>query len=347
MSKKTNNKIKLPSVFAFERKISPSDALLFHGNWDERDQHSSWQSLCIREKAVRGTVANKLKNSDTSDPTKLDAKIENPNLQKIDFASLPPESNTLKISFTLRFLSGIENPCACNDTEYLAQLKASLKNYSEIDTFNTLSKRYATNIANGRFLWRNRLCANNIEVRVTTQENIDFKFKSQDFDLNYFKHDNDELNQLANEISAGFLGKKFSLLTINAFVHLGNGQEIFPSQELVLDDTSSKKGKKSKYLYQVNNIAAMHSQKIGNAIRTIDDWYSHEMEYGPIPVDPYGAVTSIAKALRQPNSKNDFYNLLDQWVNKNDLDINQQHFVIANLIRGGVFSEKSDKKESE
>lgn len=56
------------------------------------------------------------------------------------------------------------------------------------------------------------------------------------------------------------------LLNVEAQVLLGAGQEIFPSQELVLDSNSSK----SRLLYQVDNVAGMHSQKIGNAIRTID-----------------------------------------------------------------------------
>jgi len=125
---------------------------------------------------------------------------------------------------------------------------------------------------------------------------------------------------------------------------MGAGQEVFPSQELILDRSS---GKKSKTLYHVNGVAAMHSQKIGNAIRTIDTWYPEYSDgsasVGPIAVEPYGSVTSMGKAFRQPKQKQDFYNLLDRWVLKDhEPDEGNQHFVIANLVRGGVFGE-SDK----
>ena len=36
----------------------------------------------------------------------------------------------------------------------------------------------------------------------------------------------------------------------------------------------------------------------------------------------------------------DFYTLLDRWVLEDkEPDVNQQHYVMANLIRGGVFGE--------
>jgi len=91
----------------------------------------------------------------------------------------------------------------------------------------------------------------------------------------------------------------------------------------------------------------MHSQKIGNAIRTVDTWYPDEDGEGssqgqmpPIAVEPYGSVTSQGKAYRQPKPKMDFYSLLDAWVLKDQVpDVAQQHYVIANLVRGGVFGE--------
>lgn len=99
-------------------------------------------------------------------------------------------------------------------------------------------------------------------------------------------------------------------------------------------------------LYQVNEIAALHSQKVGNALRTIDTWYpdATELGLGPIAVEPYGSVTSRGKAYRQPKVKMDFYTLLDNWVVKGKApeEVEQQHYVMATLIRGGVFGEKGE-----
>src|SRR5690606_38481769 len=98
--------------------------------------------------------------------------------------------------------------------------------------------------------------------------------------------------------------------------------------------------KKSKTLYDVGGVAAIHSQKIGNALRTIDTWYPEAADNGPIAVEPYGSVTTQGKAYRQPKEKQDFYNLLDGWVIKDKVPaLEQQHFVIATLVRGGVFGE--------
>jgi len=87
----------------------------------------------------------------------------------------------------------------------------------------------------------------------------------------------------------------------------------------------------------------MHSQKIGNALRTIDTWYldAERADLGPIAVEPYGSVTSQGKAYRQPKERADFYTLLDRWVLANQPpEAGNRHYVMATLIRGGVFGEK-------
>jgi len=40
----------------------------------------------------------------------------------------------------------------------------------------------------------------------------------------------------------------------------------------------------------------MHSQKIGNALRTIDTWYEKSKESGPIAIEAYGSVTPQGEA---------------------------------------------------
>ena len=83
------------------------------------------------------------------------------------------------------------------------------------------------------------------------------------------------------------------------------------------------------------------SQKIGNAIRTIDTWYPDfgtEAGVGPIPVDPYGAITTMGKAFRSPQGKKDFYTLFDKFASGESLEcVEDEHFVMAVMIRGGVF----------
>lgn len=344
MAKKTSTDLKTASVLAFERKLDPSDALFQAGRWEGRDDSGKWPTVAIRAKSVRGTISNRLKTKD-QDPAKLDALIENPNLQTVDVATLPNDADTLRVRFTLRVLGDTGIPSACNNADYQAKLLATVATYREQTGFGELARRYAANLANGRFLWRNRIGAEQIEVRVSKLEN---GLPAQSWTFNALAHSprnfdaaTPELAELAQTIEHGLTGASHTLLEIIAYVRVGDGQEVYPSQELILDK-GDKKGQKSKTLYHVNHVAAIHSQKIGNALRTIDTWYPDENGdgLGPIAVEPYGSVTSQGKAYRQPKDKADFYTLLDNWVLRDKAPAQgDQHFVIATLVRGGVFGE--------
>lgn len=337
---KASTTLKTASVLAFERKLANSDAVMFAGNWDYRGQAEGWQPLAIQEKSVRGTISNRLKNALVSDPAKLDAEIQKANLQTVDVASLPFDADTLKLTFTLRVLGSLAQPSVCNDQDYQQALSDVIIDYASQQGFSTLAERYAENIASGRFLWRNRVGAEAVYIAVA-HEKQRWVFNGQDYSLRQFSQPHGDLALLSQAIEHGLAGQDSSFFTVEAYVKLGNGQEVFPSQELVLDERA--RNNKSKILYQVDGVAALHSQKIGNALRTIDDWHPEAAETGPIAVEPYGSVTSRGRAYRQPKDKMDFYTLLDNWVIKGQAPATeQQHYVIATLIRGGVFGEKGE-----
>ncbi|WP_297198900.1 type I-F CRISPR-associated protein Csy3 [uncultured Pluralibacter sp.] len=331
---KAPTSIKTASVLAFERKLATSDAMLYAGRW----QGDTWQPVTLQEKAVRGTISNRLKNTIGNDPAKLDAEIQKANLQLVDTAALPADADTLKVVFTLRVLGDLATPSVCNDVAYQDALQAVIGEYVSETGFHELASRYAANLANGRFLWRNRIGAEAVQVKVSTQD-ASWQFDGHAYSLRNFEQRDESLQALAKVIESGLSGESWVMLTVEAQVKLGAGQEVFPSQELVLDSNS----KKSRVLYQVSGIAGIHSQKIGNAIRTIDTWHPRADELGAIAVEPYGSVTSRGVACRQPKEKLDFYTLLDNWVTKGvKPDLDQQHFVMAVLIRGGVFGEKGE-----
>ncbi len=325
--------VKTASVLAFERKLATSDAVMYSGSW----QGSKWQPIHIQEKAVRGTISNRLKNPRFNDPAKLDAEIQKANLQRVDVAALPQDADTLRVKFTLRVLGNLSTPSVCNDLAYQNELHQVIEDYISEHGFTELAIRYASNLANGRFLWRNRVGAEKIVITVKGSEI--WTFNAHDYAMRDFNARDNQLIALAHEIEQGLRGDGFVLLEVDAQVLLGAGQEVFPSQELVLDSNSSK----SRLLYQVDNVAGIHSQKIGNAVRTIDTWHPNVADLGAIAIEPYGSVTSRGVACRQPIKKMDFYTLLDNWVTKGQKpDPEQQHYVIAVLIRGGVFGEKSE-----
>ena len=337
------NTLKTASVLAFERKLDPSDAIFSSGNWDQRADADGWAPINVREKSVRGTISNRLKTKD-QDAAKLDAAIENPNLQTVDVATLPADADTLKASFTLRVLGGAGTPSACNNADYQVKLLVTVAGYVQGVGYAELARRYAHNLANARFLWRNRVGAEQVEVQVQHlvrgQAAKTWVFDALALPTRSFtapEASAQAVGELAALIAEGLAGKGHVLLQVTAFARLGAAQEVYPSQELILDKTNAGK---SKTLYSVSGVAGMHSQKLGNALRTIDTWHPDVAELGPIAVEPYGSVTTLGKACRRPADKLDFYNLLDGWLLKDKVpDADQQHFVMATLIRGGVFGD--------
>jgi len=250
-------------------------------------------------------------------------------------------------------IGNLGKPFACNAPDFAQAIESVVGSFKKSEGIRELAFRYAYNIANGRFLWRNRVGAEEVEIRVyLNKDESPLTFNAYDFTLNDFDKNKDDvsLNKLADAIKKGLSSDEENssvFLKVDAFVKLGCGQHIFPSQEMNM-------GEKKKKLFQLDKCAAMHNVKIGNAIRTIDTWYGDQMlikvkkkgkdavdtvdiESGskqPIAIEPYGSVTQHGRAYR--DKKIDLYTLMLDWVNDKDIN-NQQCFVVGNLIRGGVF----------
>ena len=198
-------------------------------------------------------------------------------------------------------LGGAGAPSACNNADYQAKLQSTVQQYVEQIGFAEVARRYACNLANGRTLWRNRVGAEQVEVEVRhlNQGTVEttWTFDAQTFSLRNFDVPgavSTSLETLAKVIEQGLAGKAYVLLEVIAYARVGDGQEVYPSQELILDK-GEKKGQKSRTLYKVGEVAAIHSQKIGNALRTIDTWYPNEegAAIGPIAVEPYLSLIHI------------------------------------------------------
>lgn len=325
--------VEIPSVLAFDRKLENSDALMFSGLWKDKGK-PQWKEIAITDRRNRAVKGHKMSDAILNSPDGLQKEVEEANLAWGDDATLPHDCDTLKVSFTLRVLGNPHLPSACNKPSYQEKLKTIIEGYD----FDELSARYALNIANGRFLWRNRICAEAVEVHVKTQdEKKPLIFDAYQYPLRDLSSSDEHIEKLQKVIKKGLSGEGFAFVTVEAYVKLGAGQRVWPSQEMVM---KIPKGEKTRHLFKLNSCAAMHSQKIGNALRTIDTWYT-ENALEPIAIEPYGSVTHRGQAYRA--SRNDFYTLSKKWIiDDKALSDEEQHFVIAVLIRGGVFGE-SDK----
>lgn len=340
--------INLPSMLSFERKLETSDGLMFSGNWGEKDQQDKWSSISIVKRQNRST-----QSAYGIDDIKKTAP--NPVSSDSDDANLPIGKDTLRVSFTLRIVGNLGEPYACNKPDFARAINERVKEFKESEGIHDLAFRYAYNIANGRFLWRNRVSAEEVVIQVRQHgDEIPLTFNAYDFSLKNFEtgSDREDLKKLADVIREGLASDEQSSLAfvkVDAFVKLGDGQHVFPSQEMNM-------GEKKKKLFQLEGTAAMHNVKIGNAIRTIDTWYGDTMLIKaegkgktetvhvdiklPIAAEPYGSVTQHGRAYRP--SKNDLYSLMKNWVGGEEIEADQQKYVVANLIRGGVFGGDSE-----
>lgn len=335
MSKATKATLKTPENLAFSRKLSLSDGLMKSGTWADRDNGANWPGIPVINKRIRAVISNRVKLE--SDPTKQKHNVTAANLQRADAAALPPESDTLRLSFSLRVLPGFNVPESCNNFEYEQHIAAVMQDYADRTGMAELAHRYAHNISSGRFFWRNRVGAEAIEIRVTHGDQV-WVFDGEDFEIGKFETGTD-IEPMASVIAAALAGGHSALLEVEAFVQMGAGQEVFPSQEMTADTDEGK------LLYSVDGCAGMHSQKIGNALRSIDTWHPMVAELGAIAAEPYGSVTNRGVAARLATRSNspDFYSILDNWMIKSVVPaIEQQHFVAAVLIRGGMFGGKGE-----
>lgn len=342
MSKKTTT-ISVPDVLSFKRCISPSEAYMYARNSADLDTPTK-NPLKIVSKTVRGTISNRQKDAVKNDPVKLNAAVDHANIQRIDSCALGPDQDCLKLDLSVKFLGGIAEPTSCSDAEFLELLKTRVKNYADTYGFRKLALRYATNICNGRYLWRNRIGAEKIEIRIRdTVNNTNWTIEDAlDISINTFENSaySDTISEIADRICEVFEDKKpYVLFNISVYVISGFAQEVYPSQEMLVDNA-----KPGKVLFQENGVPGLHSQKVGNALRSIDTWYLDTEDAAPIAIEPYGSVTSMKIAHRTKG--NDFYTLFDKFLfDETPLPENDAHYVMAMLIRGGIFSESKKGKE--
>ncbi len=302
--------IKVPSILTYTRKIEPSIALFYGTDWIERHTRKA-EPLRLQQKPVRFTDSN-------AD-------------QRFDVCFLPPDCDTLLLDYGLIFLAGVDVQCECSEPDFEKAYMKLIDDYMNEYGFHELASRYAQNIANGRTLWRSRIDADAIEVIVQANDKS-WSFDAHDFSIRNFNNV-DSVSELADMIANALSGEIEHLaVNVKIYARIGNGCRVYPSVEKFSEGT--------RILYEFDGVAAMHSQKIGNAIRTIDTWYpAYETDegIGPIPAEVYGMTINPERVFR-PSHESDFYSIFDQAVVDGYFqNAAEAHYAVAVLVRGGNF----------
>jgi CRISPR-associated protein Csy3 len=351
---------KLPGVLSFQRGIVVTDALFYD------DIGGELTPVPVLRHGIRGTQ-NVNKKGDAETSTSGDAgREEVSNIQTTDTAKTAPDASALVVRFSIRFLD-LKNalfscaPSKGDDETLVGELRRSVDSFIERakcgQGLDEIALRYARNILNGRWLWRNRLIAQKIAISVAVDGKPVGKADALSIPLNTFGEYGDVEKTVSKFIADGLRGCDDAALEVTARMDLGmqGAMEVFCSQNY-LDkgkDKDKLRGfarslyclgradvKKTDDIYAIRVMghAALRDQKVSNALRTFDTWYP---EYGifnrPIPVEPNGASLDAQKFFRKGKTASAFD--LAKRLNTLNPEAPEGMFMIAGLIRGGVFSE--------
>lgn len=357
-------------MLALKRSIQVSEALLWARVSESEGEGSPKPvrlPVIVQEKGVRGQSSeHNAKKEGKSNP------------QTVDNAVIPSGCDTFEITFSARVMPGAMKLHASDNPDVATNYADLARRYAENGGFAYLARRYVANLLNGRFAWRNRWQSDVASVTVSFaggKEIIADPFK---FDLSetpslermreaLVDGTPELLDELIAGVARGLSDTPFEF-DVTWSSKMQPGAEVFPSQEYLRGEAAERLkgkgedgGKSRVYATLPSRIggrtvdqASMHSQKIGAAIRHIDDWHNDD-DFGPIAVNPYGGVQETADVLRRSKggSAPNLYavmgkpQLLRADVEKPaDQMSGDTHFFFANLIRGGVFGISSKTSEA-
>ena len=350
---------KLPGVLSFQRGLVISDAELFN---EIEGEYEAYPIHVVRH-GIRGTQnVNKEGSGDTATSGNTRQR-EVSNIQQTDSAKLDSRADAMVVRFSLRFLDldGALFACAPGKTdtdEEVLALRDSIARFTkrakEANGIDEVARRIARNIGNARWLWRNRVIANNITVIVYDEQGNSQKeiarLDALTIPLKEFGDYSEAEKEVAKIIADGLRGREVAALNVVARVEFGvrGAVEVFPSQNYVENKPDGfarslyRLGHSEKYKPEdgprIMGRAAIRDQKISNALRTIDTWYPGFAEHGrPIPVEPNGASLDAQRFFRNQRGVSAFD--LVRRLNQIDPVTDEGMFLTACLIRGGVYSE--------
>lgn len=349
---------KLPSIFSIFRGLSVTDALFFN----EIDGRLS--PMPVLRHGIRGTQNVNEVTGSGRDPL---------NVQVTESAKTDTNAQAVVIKFSMHSKSVMDLIAACSKDAAIADAPANsvadfglvlrdfIERAADSKALDELANRYARNILNGRWLWRNRDAQDLQALTIFVKSNgvTVAEVNAFDIPLNTFGDYTDAEQNVARILAEGFKGALTSSLEVSArLVHRSQGvQEVYPSQNLLMNKPKGF----ARSLYKVGEPmdpptdsdvrrlgqAALRDQKVANALRTFDTWYAaFNPEFPrPISVEPNGANIGMGDFFRA--DKTSAFVMLKNIANTDPTSA-EGLFLLANIIRGGVFSEgktKDSKKE--
>lgn len=354
-----------PSVFSMSRGINLTNGAMFN----MAEDGSKLGPVKVIRHGIRGVLGAKDAHTKASKKGSEGAA----QIQVTETARTDENAHGLLVRFVMNPLSLADAVSGCNDATYRKEFEDFVSNALNSESLAEITRRYARNILNGRWLWRNRAIGDRITIEASWGGGEHDKILvEKPTRLADFTHYSEEEKALASVILQGLQGVATPSIEVigRIFFARPGSYEVHPSENYVSDKPDglarllykyaslsasdflkAAKADPAHYVDMVpTGLAAIRDAKIGNAIRTIDTWYEPNKidDVPPIAVEPNGANIDSGKFLRAKGSNS--YNLLENIGNETNrvkADKKTPHpetmFLIATIIRGGVYGVKKEK----
>lgn len=341
---------KLPGVLAFQRSFIVTDAAMYN------DIDGTETPLLVLQHGIRATQ----NVAASSDAAKGEGERDVAQIQITQTARLDDQASAMIVRFGLRMTDirqALHSCTGANDSIVRDSIESFIDRAIDSKCPDEIAGRIARNIANGRWLWRNRLMAGSIKITVMADDREVASFDGLAVPLNTFSDQTSEEKKVADLLADGLRGNRASGIQVIARVEFGvsGSVEVFPSQNYVeIKPTgfarplykltgSVKPEKSTSDGFDVVGQAALRDQKISNALKTIDTWYpGFEDEGRVIPIEPNGANIETAKFYRPGTGKSSAFSILCRLDDINP-ESPEGFYALSVMLRGGVMGE-SDKK---
>jgi CRISPR-associated protein Csy3 len=379
----------LPSIFTFTGSIALSDALMKIITHDQQEL-----PILVAARGLLGmkssdkNVNEMRRHSQNTPQTSPDLSL---NPQTVDKAVIDHEgAEFMEVRYRMVVNANSLKPHACNNLDIALASMDFIRRYYALGGSRYLAERYISNILRGLWLHRNLEFRHDGEVQVTgfAFGVAPFTFTHRDLstktDFSAIAGSEQLVDLMASALDGSLKGTDGAptpaFFDVKARIRVFPGMQVYPSQIMNMDD----QGKKLAYLStrQGQKQAIMHSQKVGNAIRSIDNWYQKPLiaaaqaqspslevmkalmpkiadgsfELEALPVEPLGIERKLNLAYRMALDI-DLYVLLRTLINDINVKLasatefkqisDDMHYLAACFIRGGLFGGEKDTSEAD
>lgn len=354
----------LPTLLSFKRRLEITDGLMRVRH--SADPRAEAIDLAVFDHGQRTTKSHEV----TKGPGDTQRSGEDSgNLINGQQAKIPPHYDTLEVTTHIKVLPLLSEPNQCDNDQWHILLKHSIESMRKSDELRLLGRYYAFNMLNGSWLWRNRTVADQIEVTIRYGEKIVRIDDALDLPVTPVAANNGEkqddphmdcraIDDLANDIADALAGVTRPLrIEMTACARMMPGQAVWPSQRFTPSKRIVGKQPNGKEIFSGRDFLlfggapVIAAEKIGCALRTFDRDHRHPIYTDEIiPVEPNGGSLRIGINLRR--SGNDIRSLLPIFAAMSspqhrirELDDRELLYVLACLIRGGVFGGNKSVEE--